>query len=80
MIFQSLLLDRVGARVRRRPSAARRAAARPGTAPIATTAPTSVGVVPCTHQPEALTCRPAGSLSRTWIQTCECGAEWIVQP
>ncbi|CUU57851.1 hypothetical protein Ga0074812_11553 [Parafrankia irregularis] len=77
MIFQSLLLDRVGARVRRRPSAARRSAARSGSTPIATT---SVGAVPCTHQPEALTCRPAGSLSRTWIQTCECGAEWIVQP
>ncbi|OAA26016.1 hypothetical protein UG55_101824 [Frankia sp. EI5c] len=81
MMFQTFLLDRVGSRVRRRPFAARRrAGAAAPTAPAGTGAPAAAPAGLCAHPAEALTTRQAGGLSRSWIQSCECGKQWVINP
>ncbi|EFC80898.1 hypothetical protein [Parafrankia sp. EUN1f] len=42
-------------------------------------AQTAPPATPCQHPADALTTRRAG-LSRTVVQTCQCGRQWTVQP
>ncbi|MEX5633846.1 hypothetical protein [Parafrankia sp. FMc2] len=72
-MFLPLLLGRVGSRFR---------GYQARTGPTAATATPTPATSPevCTHPAAALTSRPAGRLSRTWIQTCQCGKQWTLQP
>lgn len=73
MLFQQFLLG-VGSKVRgRQPEQ---------TGPALAEVPEArrPAVPSCSHPAEALVSSRAGGLGRAWVQTCECGEQWVIRP